>query len=187
MPVGTIDVDVPIEVVITVTSIYEDANTSGLTLEPARTHLITVEDSDAVPLNQATLTLNADELTAFNLNDEYTSNSAGELTITLPDDGNDYDVVASYTGLGSVTTTLVSSILEQTITLSPPINPLDLTGIIKAGSSVSFSSELPVVTLSLIDNSTVNIPVTATSGSQVEFDYTHDINNGKCELHQIQS
>ena len=163
---------------LSVASIYETVSTSGLTIEPARIHTITIEDNDGVAINQAQLSLDVSNLLAFNLVEDYSSNSAGELTITLPDDGNYYDVVASYTGLVSVSTTLVSSVLEQTITLSPPINHLDLTGIIKASSSVSFSSELPVVTLSLIDSSTVNIPVTATSDSQVEFDYTHDLNNG---------
>ena len=164
---------------ITASSIYEDANSTGISIEPSRVHSIVVEDTDNNLLNQASVTLNTTNLSTFNLEQDYLTNASGEVLVTLPDDDNDYSVEASYSGLSSASAQLLSTVLEQTITLDNVANPVLLTGNISAASPLSFNPTAPIVTLILQDDSEVNIPVSLISNSSVSFNYTHDLNNGE--------
>ena len=160
---------------VTVTSTYETVDSSGITLEPARTHTLIIEDDNGDALSGANVALNTTNLSAYNLPASYTSNSQGQVSLTLPGNTTDYTAVVSLSGYSNQSITLDDLALTQTVTMEEITNPMTLAGQVTALEGLSFANELPVLTLVLGDSSEVNVPVTRTSNNVVTFSYVHNL------------
>ena len=160
---------------VTVTSTYETVDSSGITLEPARTHTLIIENDNGDALSGANVALNTTNLSAYNLPASYTSNSQGQLSLTLPGNTTDYTAVVSLSGYSNQSITLDDLALTQTVTMEEITNPMTLAGQVTALEGLSFANELPVLTLVLGDSSEVNVPVTRTSNNVVTFSYVHNL------------
>lgn len=160
---------------VTVTSTYETVDSSGITLEPARTHTLIIEDDNGDALSGANVALNTTNLSAYNLPASYTSNSQGQVSLTLPGNTTDYTAVVSLNGYSNQSITLGDLALTQTVTMEEITNPMTLAGQVTALEGLSFANEMPVLTLVLGDSSEVNVPVTRTSNNVVTFSYVHNL------------
>ena len=163
---------------ISVSSIFETAMSNDISLEPKATHIITVQDNGSAPLAQSTIELDMSLLTAFNIPESYTTDSAGQSTVTLPSDDSNYSAEVQLSGYTSQSITLNRDSTEQTITLEKVINPLNLSGTISGDGDITFTTELPTVELTLTDNTKVSLPVSLLHSNQAEFNYIHDLNTG---------
>ncbi|GAA6134400.1 hypothetical protein NBRC116188_11890 [Oceaniserpentilla sp. 4NH20-0058] len=162
-------------VTIDVSSIYEPISSSGVTLEPARTHNINIEDTAGNALAEAILVLDTTNLGSYNIDSDYLANSNGAISLVLPQDTTDYPATVSLSGYSDNSITLAPSNLTQTVILDEIINPMRLTGEISATGNLSFASELPEVTITLDDGSEVSLTVTQVSDTVAEFDHTHNL------------
>lgn len=165
-------------VTITVDSIFETVQSSGVSLEPSREHIVTVEDSSGSALSGATFTLDTSTLSGYNLESEYVSNTNGVISLVLPGNTTAYSASISLTGYNNASVTLASDIFTQIVTMEQILNPMRLIGEINATNGLSFASELPEVIITLDDGSEVTLTVTRTSNSLAEFDYIHNLSNG---------
>lgn len=174
----TSDVSASTAVTATVSSVYNTVNSSGLTVEPVRSHVLTFENSASDVLENVTVTLDTSTLTAYNLTTTYTSNAQGQVTIALPGNTTDYSASAGLSGYSNATVTLDDSLLTQTVVLEEITDPMSLSGNINALGDLSFATELPVITLVLNDGSEVNISATKSSNTLVTFSYVHNLATG---------
>lgn len=172
-------------VTITATSTYNPATSTGVTLEPSRTHVVTVKDEQGNLLSNATVTLDTTGLSAYNLAEIYVSDSSGQASLALPDDGNDYSIQVNLSGYRSSTATLVSGTLTQTVTLVEIQDPFNVSGSVTAVGTLDFSSELPVIALVLTDDNEINLTATQVSSKKVTFDYIHDLTDGNISSIQV--
>jgi predicted transglutaminase-like cysteine proteinase len=104
-------------VVITADSIYESAISTGISLEPARIHTLTMEDENESPLTVGTYSLDLTNLDAFNLIAEYSTDNSGEVSVNLPDNNTNYTAEAQHSGYVSRNVSLLPSQLGQVVTL----------------------------------------------------------------------
>ena len=172
-------------VTVSASSVYNTVSSSGLTLEPARTHVLNIENSSGTALADVSVTLDTSSLSAYNLSASYTSDNQGQVSIALPGNTTDYTAVASLAGYSNIDITLDDTLLTQTVTMAPITEPMSLSGNINALGDLTFASELPLVTLVLNDNSEVNIPVTKTSDNLVAFSYVHNLATGSVSSLEI--
>lgn len=170
---------------VSASSVYNTVSSSGLTLEPARTHVLSIENSSGTALADVSVTLDTSSLSAYNLSASYTSDTQGQVSIALPGNTTDYTAVASLTGYSNTNITLEDTLLTQTVTMEQITEPMSLSGNINALGDLTFASELPLVTLVLNDNSEVNIPVTKTSDNLVTFSYVHNLATGSVSSLEI--
>jgi hypothetical protein len=175
---GTENVNTSTRVTVSVNSVYDTVNSTGITIEPKRTHVLSFKDINNTDLKGVATTLNTRDLDAYNLAPSYISSTQGKVNITLPENATDYSAIASLTNYSNLEITLDDSVLSQTIVMEKMSDPILLTGNITAISNLSFANELPVITLTLNDDSEINIPATKTKNSLAEFSYTHDLLNG---------
>ncbi|MFY0641421.1 MAG: GlyGly-CTERM sorting domain-containing protein [Bermanella sp.] len=174
----TSDVSASTAVTASVSSVYNTVNSSGLTVEPVRSHVLTFENSAGNALENVTATLDSSTLSAYNLASTYTSNAQGQVTIALPANTTDYTATTSLSGYSNATVTLDDSLLTQTVVLEGITDPMSLSGDINALGDLSFATELPVITLVLNDGSEVNITPTLSSNTLVTFSYVHNLATG---------
>ncbi len=168
---------------IDVTSIYEPATSEGLSLEPARTHALTMVDENSSVLTSGTVTLNLGALGAYNISANYSTNSSGQVSIILPDDDVTYSVTASHSGYSNQTVSLFTNELSEVITMLAIANPVNISGTVTGKGGVVFDNELPQITLTLSDNSEVDISSTLLTSQSTEYHYVHDLNSA--DLHSI--
>lgn len=171
----TSDVSASTAVTASVSSVYNTVNSSGLSVEPVRSHTLTFENSVGVALENVVLTLDTSTLGAYNLASSYTSNNQGQITLALPGNTTDYSATTSLSGYSNATVTLDDSLLSQTVVLEDITDPMTLSGSITALRDLSFATELPVVTLVLNDGTELNIPTTRSNSTLVTFSYVHNL------------
>jgi hypothetical protein len=174
----TSDVSASTAVTASVSSVYNTVNSSGLTVEPVRSHVLSFENSAGNALENVTATLDTSTLSAYNLASTYTSNAQGQVTIALPANTTDYTVTTSLSGYSNATVTLDDSLLTQTVVLEEITDPMSLSGNINALGDLTFATELPVITLVINDGSEVNITPTLSSSTLVTFSYVHNLATG---------
>jgi hypothetical protein len=174
----TSDVSASTAVTASVSSVYNTVSSSGLTVEPVRSHVLTFENSVGNALESVTVTLDTSTLSTYNLTSTYTSNTQGQVTIALPANTTDYSATTSLSGYSNATVTLDDSLLTQTVVLEEITDPMSLSGNITALGDLSFATELPVITLVLNDGSEVNITPTLSSNTLVTFSYVHNLATG---------
>ncbi|MFT5593284.1 MAG: hypothetical protein ACI8SR_001656 [Oceanicoccus sp.] len=172
-------------VTVSASSVYNTVSSSGLTLEPARTHVLNIENSSGTALADVSVTLDTSSLSAYNLSASYTSDNQGQVSIALPGNTTDYTAIASLAGYSNTDITLDDTLLTQTVTMAPITEPMSLSGNINALGDLTFASELPLVTLVLNDNSEVNIPVTKNSDNLATFSYVHNLATGSVSSLEI--
>lgn len=166
------------DVTVSASSEFETVNSNGISLQPSRTHTVTIEDNTGTFLTAANFVLDTSLLEDYNLPHSYTPNSNGQVAVVLPENNTDYSAQVSLSGFTSADVTLDSSILSQTLVLEEIANPMVLSGDIIALNNLSFDSELPVVTLTLDDGTQTVITVAKESSTLATFHYTHDLNLG---------
>ncbi|WP_283787203.1 Ig-like domain-containing protein [Bermanella sp. WJH001] len=174
----TSDVSASTAVTASVSSVFNTVNSSGLTVEPVRSHTLTFENSASDVLENVTVTLDTSALTAYNLTTTYTSNAQGQVIIALPANTVDYTATTSLSGYSNATVTLDDSLLTQTVVLEEITDPMSLSGNITALGDLSFATELPVITLVLNDGSEVDISANKSSNTLVTFNYVHNLATG---------
>ena len=172
-------------VTVSASSVYNTVSSSGLTLEPARTHVLSIENSSGTALADVSVTLDTSSLSAYNLSASYTSDTQGQVSIALPGNTTDYTAIASLAGYSNTDITLDDTLLTQTVTMAPITEPMSLSGNINALGDLTFASELPLITLVLNDNSEVNIPVTKNSDNLATFSYVHNLATGSVSSLEI--
>ncbi len=163
---------------VSANSTYNPVTSNGITLEPSRTHVINIKDDSGNLLNNANAVLDTSSLSAYNLTSSYLSNSSGQVSIALPDNAINYSIQVSLSGYRSSSATLTPGTFEQTVSMVEINDPFEISGSVTAIGTLSFSSELPAITLVLADNSQINLTASQTSNSKVVFDYIHDLADG---------
>jgi hypothetical protein len=123
------------DVEITASSTYEDATSSGVSLEPARIHNLTMEDDSGSVLTAGTFELNLSNLGSYNLEPEYNTNSLGAVSISLPDNSLNYSVEAQHNSFTSKDVSLLSSQLNQVVTMQEEASDSSVTIVISSSSS----------------------------------------------------
>ena len=123
------------DVEITASSTYEDAISSSITLEPARIHSLTMEDGNGSILAAGTFELNLSNLGAYNLDPEYDTNSGGAVSIVLPDNSLNYSLEAQHNGYTSKDVSLLSSQLNQVVTMQGGTTGPSVSIVINSSSS----------------------------------------------------
>jgi hypothetical protein len=123
------------DVEITASSTYEDAISSGITLEPARIQNLTMEDGSGSILTAGTFELNLSNLDAYNLTSEYSTNSGGSVSIAVPDNSVNYSLEAQHNGYTSKDVSLLSSQLNQVVTMQGGTTGPSVTIVINSSSS----------------------------------------------------
>lgn len=181
----TSDVSASTAVTASVSSVYNTVNSSGLSVEPVRSHTLTFENSAGVALENVVLTLDTSTLGAYNLASSYTSNNQGQITLALPGNTTDYSATTSLSGYSNATVTLDDSLLSQTVVLEGITAPMTLSGSITALRDLSFATELPVVTLVLNDGTELNIPTARSNSTLVTFSYVHNLALGAASSLEI--
>lgn len=157
---------------LTAVTIQVDTGLStSANLHPSRQHIINVNNAQNSAIDGAVMMLDLTGLAAFNLEQEYTSNSSGSISLLLPDNGDDFSASVSASGYLSQSFVLSPSALEQTITLQTGGSLINVKGNIEATGDLSFANSLPELTLILDDGSEVEAPVQAISATSSAFDY----------------
>ncbi len=155
---------------------YEDEIRS-IDLIPAIEHRFTVIDTsgDAIALASANIVAHTN-LTQLNIQSTFTSDSNGQFSLWLPDDGQFYGLNISANGYNSSDLTLAASLVEHEITLTLMSNAILLSGSLSALGTQDFTRDNPLMSLHFSDGSSEAMVVSINNASQASFNHEVDLN-----------